>query len=579
MAKYLLVSFKTCPWVQRAAIVLREKNTPFEFRHIEPDNRPDWFLAISPHKKVPVLRVDDKVSLFELNAINEYLDETIAPRLHPEDPVARAINRAWTDYVPTFSEHVTGWPMPTTRPPTRRPSTKSRWRSSGSRSALEKQGGGPFFNGAKYSLVDAAYAPFLQRYFFLDRIRPIGQIEKYPRLKAWADTLMKRPSTHSFPAAEFEAMYRENVRRRTNTCRSSSSAEGGGGVARRGPRDNHWRHRLARPGHLEIPGSARASVLEVMAKTPNRSCVRRQHPLVGTRVRPGREWRRGGPVIYHVGNCEAARRQFGGELLFQPPQLRLAARLGAHDDDRLRVRGAHQPPAVRGGTRTPSISTNSAPRRRSLSSTSSTIANSRASSHRREFPGCRTPPAAGRSSSSSRPRRNAPKYRSTAPRHRPRRRTRNTLSAKKMCPLISPASGAAGLGKARLDHECPFASSPAYRRRRRSRRTRPGLDLTSASIGAPGLRRSTSRASMSTIAPQDTPAESTTPMRSPSPSNPCQIAALGGDGLLQLHRIGVMLKRSVYHLFEQHVAARQQLYEARRLPAPSPQSHATVSRW
>src|SRR5215469_6746343 len=69
MSKYLLVSFKTCPWVQRAAIVLREKNIPFEFRHIEPDNRPDWFLAISPHKKVPVLRIDDKVSLFESNAI------------------------------------------------------------------------------------------------------------------------------------------------------------------------------------------------------------------------------------------------------------------------------------------------------------------------------------------------------------------------------------------------------------------------------------------------------------------------------------------------------------------------------
>jgi glutathione S-transferase len=86
MAKYVLVSFKTCPWVQRAAIVLREKNVDFEFRHIEPDNRPDWFLAISPHKKVPVLRVDDRVSLFESNAIAEYLDETVwrcigAPRL------------------------------------------------------------------------------------------------------------------------------------------------------------------------------------------------------------------------------------------------------------------------------------------------------------------------------------------------------------------------------------------------------------------------------------------------------------------------------------------------------------------
>jgi len=107
MAKYLLVSFKTCPWVQRAAIVLREKNIPFEFRHIEPDNRPDWFLAISPHKKVPVLRIDETVSLFESSAIAEYLDETIAPRLHPEDPVQRAVNRAWTDYVPTFASSVT----------------------------------------------------------------------------------------------------------------------------------------------------------------------------------------------------------------------------------------------------------------------------------------------------------------------------------------------------------------------------------------------------------------------------------------------------------------------------------------
>jgi glutathione S-transferase len=63
-------------------------------------------------------------------------------------------------------------------------------------------------------LVDAAYAPFLQRYFFLDRIKRIGHIEKFPRLHAWAETLMKRPSTHSFPPDEFEMMYRQNVKRR-----------------------------------------------------------------------------------------------------------------------------------------------------------------------------------------------------------------------------------------------------------------------------------------------------------------------------------------------------------------------------
>jgi glutathione S-transferase len=62
--------------------------------------------------------------------------------------------------------------------------------------------------------VDAAYAPFLQRYVFLDRVKTLGHIEKFPRLRAWAEALLARPSTHSFPPDEFEAMYRANVKRR-----------------------------------------------------------------------------------------------------------------------------------------------------------------------------------------------------------------------------------------------------------------------------------------------------------------------------------------------------------------------------
>ncbi len=214
MTKYLLVSFKTCPWVQRAAIVLREKNVAFEFRHIDPDNRPDWFLAISPHKKVPVLRIDEKVSLFESNAIAEYLDETIAPRLHPEDPILRAFNRAWTDYVPTFASSVTATGYADDEASYKASTDKIPVVFERLERALEKQGAGPFFNGANYSLVDAAYAPFLQRYFFLDRVKPLGIIEKFPRLKAWAEALVRRPSTRSFPEAEFETLYRQNLKRR-----------------------------------------------------------------------------------------------------------------------------------------------------------------------------------------------------------------------------------------------------------------------------------------------------------------------------------------------------------------------------
>ena len=120
----------------------------------------------------------------------------------------RAINRAWTDYVPTFAEHVTGIAYADDEADYNAAAAKIPVAFERLERALEKQGAGPFFNGAKYSLVDAAYAPFLQRYFFLDRIKRIGVIEKFPRLKAWAEALIKRPSTHSFPEAEFEAMYR-----------------------------------------------------------------------------------------------------------------------------------------------------------------------------------------------------------------------------------------------------------------------------------------------------------------------------------------------------------------------------------
>jgi glutathione S-transferase len=214
MAKYLLVSFKGCPWVQCVAIVLREKKIDFEFQHIVPDNRPEWFRTISPHNKVPVLRLDDRVSLFESAAITEYLDETNPPRLHPEDPVERAINRAWIEYVPTFADLASGHAYADSEADYNEAAALVPGPFEKLEKALERQAGGPFFNGPRYSLVDAAYAPFLQRHLFLERIRKIGHIEKFRRVKAWAEAVVDRPSTHSFPPAEYEAMYRDMVKRR-----------------------------------------------------------------------------------------------------------------------------------------------------------------------------------------------------------------------------------------------------------------------------------------------------------------------------------------------------------------------------
>jgi glutathione S-transferase len=211
-SKYMLCSFKTCPWVQRAAIVLRAKEVPYEITYIDRDNRPEWFRAISPHSKVPVLQIDGKQALFESNAIAEYLDETTSPRLHPEDPIARAYNRAWTDYVPTFASAISNAAYADSEEEFTARIAKIAEPFKKLEDALAKRGNaGPYFNGSKFSLVDAAYAPFLQRYTFMDRLRALGLIEQYPMLSAWRDALMAAPAVKTSTVPDIEAAWQENL--------------------------------------------------------------------------------------------------------------------------------------------------------------------------------------------------------------------------------------------------------------------------------------------------------------------------------------------------------------------------------
>jgi glutathione S-transferase len=215
MPKFMLCSFKTCPWVQRAAIVLQAKEVPYDINYIDRDHRPQWFLAISPHAKVPVLQIDGRHAIFESNAIAEYLDETVPPRLHPEDPIERARHRAWTDYVSTFAASVSD----TAYADSEEEFTARAPQMEGPFGKLEEalaQGDkeGPYFSGARLSLVDAAYAPFLQRYTFMDRLRPLGIIGKFPRLARWRDALLAAPAVKASTVPDIEAAWQENLRLR-----------------------------------------------------------------------------------------------------------------------------------------------------------------------------------------------------------------------------------------------------------------------------------------------------------------------------------------------------------------------------
>ena len=194
---------------------MRAKDVEFEVTFVDLREKPDWFLKISPHGKVPVLKVDDEI-LFESNAIAEFLDETVSPRLHPEDPMARARNRAWTDYVPTFSGALNSIYYTKSREDMEAGLAKAPKAVERLEQAIAQGRGndGPYFNGPNLSLVDAAYAPFLQRFVIADELLKTGLLNEFPHVKAWTDTLLSNETVTGAVAPNFLEEFYGNLKRR-----------------------------------------------------------------------------------------------------------------------------------------------------------------------------------------------------------------------------------------------------------------------------------------------------------------------------------------------------------------------------
>lgn len=216
MAKKIhLISSVTCPWVQRSAITLGVKNIDFDVTYINLRDKPDWFLKISPHGKVPVLQIDDQI-LFESNAILEYLDESYEPHLHPADPIKRARNRAWNEFIRDFSSALTSMTYSKSREELAQAIEKAPARIERVEEAIanDRDNDGPFFNGDKLCLVDATYGPFFQRFAIAEKVLKTGVLKKFPLVQAWSDALLASEAIVGAVASNFAEEYRANLVRR-----------------------------------------------------------------------------------------------------------------------------------------------------------------------------------------------------------------------------------------------------------------------------------------------------------------------------------------------------------------------------
>jgi len=206
MSKLTLISHELCPFVQRAAIALAEKGVAFERITVDLANKPDWFLAISPLGKVPLLRVarpgrGDEAVLFESAVICEYIEETQAgPALHPSDPVERAEHRAWIEFGSSILSDI--YAIETT-PDAALFEAKGHALTQKFVRIEEVLGAGPFFAGERFSLVDAAFGPAFRYFDVLDTIADLGILTDKPEVAAWRRALASRPSVRAAVAADY----------------------------------------------------------------------------------------------------------------------------------------------------------------------------------------------------------------------------------------------------------------------------------------------------------------------------------------------------------------------------------------
>jgi glutathione S-transferase len=198
-----LISHKLCPYVQRAVIALKEKGVAFERIDIDLEHKPDWFLAISPLGKTPVLLVGE-TPVFESAVIVEYLEETQPHPLHPSDPLARAEHRGWIEFSSAVLADI--WGLETARDQATFRTKVAALEQKFAR--IEARLVGPWFDGERFSLVDVAFAPAFRYFDVIDDIGDFGLFAGKPKLVRWRARLSQRPSVRTAVGEDYASLLR-----------------------------------------------------------------------------------------------------------------------------------------------------------------------------------------------------------------------------------------------------------------------------------------------------------------------------------------------------------------------------------
>jgi glutathione S-transferase len=223
MAELTLISHRLCPYVQRAVISLAEKSVPFERIDVDLANKPGWFKALSPLGKTPVLTVGDR-AIFESAVILEYLEETQPHPLHPSDPLTRAEHRAWIEFGSSMLNDIWGF---YTAPDAAIFEQKAKILADKFAQLERRLSAGPYFDGARFSLVDAAFGPLFRYFDVFDLIGDFGVLAGTPKVDKWRSALAVHASIRDAVEKDYEQrLWAFLEARKSHLSRLMPSADG-----------------------------------------------------------------------------------------------------------------------------------------------------------------------------------------------------------------------------------------------------------------------------------------------------------------------------------------------------------------
>ncbi|MFY0309936.1 glutathione S-transferase family protein [Leisingera sp. D0M16] len=200
MSDLHLISHHLCPYVQRAVIVLSEKGIPHRRTYVDLADKPDWFRALSPLGRVPVLETGGRV-LFESQVIAEYLDESTPGSLHPANPLERARHRAWIEFgSETLAVIGTLYNAPDEAAFAAAADTL-RLRLN----RIEPEVAGPFFGGDSFHMVDGVWGTIFRYFDTFDAIGDFGLMPDTGPITKWRAAVAARPSVRQAPPEGYPA--------------------------------------------------------------------------------------------------------------------------------------------------------------------------------------------------------------------------------------------------------------------------------------------------------------------------------------------------------------------------------------